>query len=180
MLELVNHLDASYNLARWLTQNDHDAEDIVQDAYVRAIRHFGGFQGDNARAWLLAIVRNLCYDFMRHKGVRERSAPFDEELHNTGLATTTDPEVSLLQKERQGLLRKALAELPLELREVLLLRELEELSYREIAAIAKIPVGTVMSRLSRGRKRLQQLLLVDPSGKEHIPHDPAARDANYA
>ena len=158
MLQLVNHLDASYNLAKWLTQNEHDAEDIVQDAYLRAIRHFGSFQVGEGRAWLLAIVRNLCYDSMRRKSVRERTTPFDEDLHHTCL-DSSDPETSLLQKERAGLLRDALAELPLELREVLVLRELEELSYREISSIAQVPMGTVMSRLNRARKRLHQVLL---------------------
>jgi RNA polymerase sigma factor (sigma-70 family) len=158
MLQLLNHLAAAYNLARWLTHNEHDAEDIVQDAYLRAIRHFGGFQGGEGKAWLLAIVRNRCYDSMRHKSVRERTMPFDEELHNVRQATL-DPEASLLQQERAELLRQALAGLPLELREVLVLRELEQLSYSEIAGIAKIPMGTVMSRLSRGRKRLQEVLL---------------------
>ena len=160
MLQLVTHLDASYNLAKWLTQNEHDAEDIVQDAYVRAIRHFGSFQGGDGRAWLLTIVRNLCYDSMRRKNVRERTASFDEDLHNSHPATTSSPEACLLQKERAEMLRQALAELPLELREVLILRELEELSYSEIADIAQVPMGTVMSRLSRARKRLQQILLL--------------------
>jgi len=158
VLQLVNHLDASYNLAKWLTQNEHDAEDIVQDAFLRAIRHFGSFQGGEGRAWLLTIVRNLCYDSMRRKNVRERTAPFDEEVHYH-CPTPSNPEASLLQKERAGILRDALAELPLELREVLVLRELEELSYREIASIAQVPMGTVMSRLNRARKRLQRVLL---------------------
>ena len=157
MLQLVNHLDASYNLAKWLTQNEHDAEDIVQEAYLRAIRHFDSFRGGEGRAWLLAIVRNLCYDSMRHRSVRERTASFDEELHNPCL-NSSDPEASLLQKERTGMLRQALTELPLELREVLVLREFEELSYREIADIARVPLGTVMSRLSRARRRLQEVL----------------------
>ena len=165
MLQLLNHLDAAYNLARWLTHNEHDAEDIVQDAYLRAIRHYGTFQGGEGKAWLLKIVRNRCYDAMRHKGTHERTAPFDEQLHNVGHATL-DPEASLLQQERAGLLRRALAELPTELREVLVLRELEQLSYSEIAGIAKIPVGTVMSRLSRGRKRLQEVLLVPKNGEK--------------
>ena len=173
MLQLLNHLNAAYNLARWLTQNEHDAEDSVQDAYLRAIRHFGRFQGGDGRAWLLAIVRNQCYDYMRHKGVRERTTPFDEELHNARQATN-DPEASLLQKERAGLLRQALSELPMGLREVVVLRDLEELSYREIASIARIPMGTVMSRLSRGRKRLQQVLLVPKNGAENGPQDTAA------
>jgi len=165
VLQLLNHLDAAYNLARWLTHNDHDAEDIVQDAYLRAIRHYGGFQGGEGKAWLLTIVRNRCYDSMRHKGIRERTTPFDEELHNVRQATL-DPEASLLQQERAGLLRQALAELPTELREVLILRELEQLSYSEIAGIAKIPMGTVMSRLNRARKRLQQVLLVPTNGED--------------
>jgi RNA polymerase sigma factor (sigma-70 family) len=160
VLQLVNHLEASYNLAKWLTQNEHDAEDVVQDAYLRAIRHFRSFQGGEGRAWLLTIVRNLCYDTMRRRNVHERTASFDEKLDNTCASPTPDPEACLLRKERAELLRQALAELPLDLREVLVLRELQELSYREIASIAQVPMGTVMSRLSRGRKRLQQLMLL--------------------
>jgi RNA polymerase sigma factor (sigma-70 family) len=159
MLQLVNHLDASYNLAKWLTQNEQDAEDIVQDAYLRAIRHFGSFRGEEGRAWLLTIVRNLCYDAMRRKKVREGTASFDEELHCTCPTTTSDPESALLHKERADVLQRALGELPLELREVLVLREIEELSYREIASVTQIRMGTVMSRLSRARKRLQDVLL---------------------
>jgi RNA polymerase sigma factor (sigma-70 family) len=173
MLQLLDHLDAAYNLARWLTQNEHDAEDVVQDAYLRAIRHFAGFQGGDGKAWLLAIVRNRCYDSITRKGVRERTTPFDEELHNP---RQTDPETSLLQQERAGWLRQALAKLPSELREVLVLRELEELSYKEIASIANIPMGTVMSRLSRGRERLQRVLLVPKDGgKEDPQNTPATR-----
>jgi RNA polymerase sigma factor (sigma-70 family) len=173
MLLLLNHLDSAYNPARWLTRNEHDAEDIVQDAYLRAIRHFGGFHGGEDRAWLLTIVRNRCYDSARHKGVRERTTPFDVDLHNTH-QVTLDPETSLLQKERAGLLRDALAELPLELREVLVLRELEELSYRDIAGITGIPMGTVMSRLSRGRQQLQRVLLNPSNGQKDDLRDAAA------
>jgi RNA polymerase sigma factor (sigma-70 family) len=169
MLQLLNHLDAAYNLAKWLTRNEHDAEDVVQDAYLRAIRHFDGFQGGEGRAWLLAIVRNRCYDSLRHKGVREQTTPFDQELHDTRQASP-DPEASLLQRERAGLLRQALAELPSDLREVLVLRELEELSYKEIANIVGVPMGTVMSRLSRARKRLQEILLV-PQNAGDGPQD---------
>lgn len=123
----------------------------------------------------MAIVRNLCYDFMRRKGVRGRTAPFDEGLHNNCPAAT-DPEASLLQEERAGLLRQALAELPVELLEVLVLRELDELSYREIASIARVPMGTVMSRLSRARKRLQSVLLPPKHVGETDSQDtPAAR-----
>lgn len=168
MLQLLNHLDAAYNLARWLTQNEHDAEDIVQDAYLRAIRHFEGFQGGEGKAWLLTIVRNRCYDSARRGRVRESS--FDEELHHGG-HHYVDPESSLLQKERAALLHNALRELPCELREVLVLRELEELSYREIAAVAKIPIGTVMSRLSRARARLQETLLSSRNEREEGKHE---------
>jgi RNA polymerase sigma factor (sigma-70 family) len=175
VLQLVKHLDASYNLAKWLTQNDHDAEDIVQDAYLRAIRHFGSFQGGEGRAWLLTIVRNLCYDSMRRKNARERTASFDEELHSTCPTTTPDPEACLLQKERVEMLRQALTELPLELREVLVLRELQELSYREIASITQVPMGTVMSRLSRARDRLQEVLLFPETAGEAVSQStPAA------
>ena len=173
MLQLLNHLGAAYNLARWLTKNEHDAEDIVQDAYLRAIRHFGTFQGGEGRAWLLTIVRNRCYDSARQKGVRERTTLFDEELHNTRQATP-DPESSLLQKERAGLLQEALAGLPFELREVLVLRELEELSYKEIADITRIPMGTVMSRLSRARRQLQDLLLEASNGRQDDTQHSAA------
>ena len=172
MLQLLDHFDASYNLARWLTQNEHDAEDIVQDAYLRAIRHFEGFKGGECKAWFLTIVRNLCYDSMRHKG-RNRTMPFDEEIQNCYVANSS-PEIPLLQKERSGLLRQALEELPLEYREVLVLRELEELSYREIALIAKIPVGTVMSRLSRARERLQKVLLSPEKGEDSDSQDATA------
>jgi RNA polymerase sigma factor (sigma-70 family) len=157
MAMLVVHLDAAYNLARWLMRNETDAEDLVQEAYVRAFTHFAGFRGGDGRAWLLAIVRNSCYDRLKQKGVREQYAAFDETLHSTD-RQTLNPETSLLQAERSELVRESLAELPPEYREVLVLRELEQLSYREIATIAGIPLGTVMSRLSRARQRLQQSL----------------------
>jgi RNA polymerase sigma-70 factor (ECF subfamily) len=157
MALLVAHLDAAYNLARWLMRNEADAEDLVQEAYVRAFTHFGGFRGGDGRAWLLAIVRNSCYDRLKQKGVQDKYAAFDEALHSTD-RQTLDPETSLLLAERAELVRESLADLPEEYREVLVLRELEQLSYREIATIAAIPLGTVMSRLSRARQRLQQSL----------------------
>jgi RNA polymerase sigma-70 factor (ECF subfamily) len=157
MALLVVHLDAAYNLARWLMHNETDAEDLVQEAYMRAFAHFAGFRGGDGRAWLLAIVRNSCYDRLKQKGIREQYAAFDEALHSADRQTLS-PETSLLLAERAESVRESLAELPAEYREVLVLRELEQLSYREIAAVAAIPLGTVMSRLSRGRKRLQQSL----------------------
>jgi RNA polymerase sigma-70 factor (ECF subfamily) len=154
---LVAHLDAAYNLARWLMRNETEAEDVVQDSYLRAIRHFGAFRGGDGRAWLLTIVRNGCYDRLRQNSASSRSTDFDEAVHSGG-QQSPNPETALLQAERSELVRKSLEELPPEYREVLVLRELEQLSYREIADITRIPMGTVMSRLNRGRQRLQQTL----------------------
>ena len=155
---LVAHLNAAYNLARWLMPNETEAEDMVQEAYLRAISHFAGFRGGDGRAWLLTIVRNTCYNRLRRNGVSGQHPGFDEAVHGAG-RQTPDPETALLLAERTELVRKSLAELPADYREVLVLRELEQLSYREIANIAEIPLGTVMSRLSRARQQLQQIVL---------------------
>ena len=163
MTKFLTHLDAAYNLARWLMRDEHDAEDAVQEAYLKAFRHQAGFRGDDGRAWLLAIVRNTCYDRLKQHGVRDNSA-FDERIHSVG-QSTTNPETSLLEKEKTELLREALEALSPEYREVLVLRELEELSYVEIASITKIPIGTVMSRLSRARKQLQESFLHRAAGR---------------
>ena len=163
MTRFLPHLDAAYNLARWLMRNEHDAEDVVQEAYLKAFRHQAGFRGDDGRAWLLAIVRNTCYDRLKQSSVRDNSA-FDERIHSIG-QSTTNPESSLLDKEKTELLREALEALSPEYREVLVLRELEELSYVEIASITKIPIGTVMSRLSRARKQLQESFLHRAAGQ---------------
>jgi RNA polymerase sigma-70 factor (ECF subfamily) len=154
---VLPHLPAAYNLARWLTRNDHDAEDVVQEAYVRAFRFFDGFHGGESRPWLLAIVRHTCYTWLQHNRGREPVTGFDEDIHSVD-REAANPETLLLHRTNQLLLRQALEELPVEFREVIILRELEGLSYKEIAAIADLPVGTVMSRLARGRKRLQQTL----------------------
>ncbi len=154
---LMPHLDAAYNLARWLTRDDHDAEDVVQEAYLRALKSFGGFHASDGRAWLLAIVRNACYTWLQRKRVREPATAFDEEMHSVDAGAVT-PVTLLLQKEDKQAVRQAVEELPVDLREVVVLRELEGLSYKEIAAIADIPMGTVMSRLARARNRLQQRL----------------------
>jgi RNA polymerase sigma factor (sigma-70 family) len=147
------HLDAAYNLARWLTRNDRDAEDLVQESYLRAFRFFDGFRGDNSRAWLLKIVRNTFYTSTRHRTL-EPAASLDEELLDVE-CESCDPETIALASADQDLLRQALESLPAEYREALVLRELEGLSYREIAVIAAVPLGTVMSRLARARKQLQ-------------------------
>ena len=155
---VLPHMDAAYNLARWLTRNDHDAEDLVQESYLRAFKFFGSFQGANARGWLLTIVRNTCYTWFRENRPQELTTSFDENIHGTE-ADPFDPEKLLLQSESGQLIKQAMEELPLEFREVLTLRELEGLSYKEIAVIAGIPLGTVMSRLARARSRLKQCLI---------------------
>jgi RNA polymerase sigma factor (sigma-70 family) len=154
---LLPHVAAAYNLARWLTHDDHDAEDVVQEAYLRALKSFGGFHGTDGRAWLLAIVRNACYTSLQQKRARGPATAFDEEIHGIE-ADDLSPEKALLRNEDKQSVHQAVAELPVELREVVVLRELEGLSYKEIAAIAAIPLGTVMSRLARARERLQQRL----------------------
>jgi RNA polymerase sigma-70 factor (ECF subfamily) len=155
---ILPHLDAAYNLARWLTRRDQDAEDVVQEAYLRAFQFFGSFRGGDGRTWLLTIVRNTCYTWLRKNRVTEQSASFEEEKHSPAFADS-NPEAILLRAEDAEMLRKTLGELPAEYREVLVLRELEELSYKELAQVTGMPIGTVMSRLARGRERLQQLLI---------------------
>jgi RNA polymerase sigma factor (sigma-70 family) len=152
---VLSHLDAAYNLARWLTRDEEDAQDVVQEAFLRAFQYFDGFHGGDSRAWLLTIVRHTSYSWM-HKNHPRELVPFDEELFD--LESEASPEEMLLESIDQQALRKALEELPLEFREVMILRELEEFSYKEIAQIAGIPIGTVMSRLARARKQLQQRL----------------------
>src|SRR4029077_17461155 len=124
---LLPHLDAAYNLARWLTRDDHDAEDLVQVAYLRALKFFGGFHEANGRAWLLAIVRNACYTWLEQKRARGTATAFDEEIHSVG-SDGTDPEKPWLREDQKQSVRRAVEELPLELREVVVLREMEDLS----------------------------------------------------
>jgi RNA polymerase sigma-70 factor (ECF subfamily) len=154
---ILPHLDAAYNLARWLTRNDHDAEDVVQEAYLRAFQFFGGFHGTDGRSWLLTIIRNTCYTWLQKNRGHQPTTTFDEAVHSMD-AGAADPKELLIQGEDKQLLRDALEELSAEFREILVLRELEGFSYKEIAAIAGIPVGTVMSRLARARERLEQCL----------------------
>jgi RNA polymerase sigma-70 factor, ECF subfamily len=158
---VLPHLDAAYDLARWLTRNDHDAEDVLQTAALRALQFFDGFHGVNARAWLLTIVRNVFYTWLdaRHRG--HEAVPFDEEIHATedAGAPLGQPEAELLRRVESRFLREGFEALPLPLREVMVLRELEGLSYKEIAAVTAVPIGTVMSRLSRARRQLQDFLI---------------------
>jgi RNA polymerase sigma-70 factor, ECF subfamily len=155
---LIKQLGAAYNLARWLMRDETEAEDAVQDAYMRAINHFASFRGGDGRAWLLTIVRNSCYNRLRQKGASGLNTDFDEAVHSVG-RQPANPETELLQAERTELVRRSLDELPATYREVIVLRELEQLSYREIANIAGVPLGTVMSRLNRARQQLQQAIL---------------------
>ena len=163
---VLPHLDSAYNLARWLTRNDHDAQDVVQEAYMRAFRSFDGFRGDNARPWLLAIVRNTCYTWLSQNRHAEVEVPFDEELHGgeSGAgagAYDASPEAILGRLDDVRLVDEALARLPVGYREVVILRDIEDLSYKEIAVVAGLPIGTVMSRLARGRRiLLKQLTLL--------------------
>jgi RNA polymerase sigma factor (sigma-70 family) len=151
---VLPHLDAAYNLAHWLTRNDTDAEDVVQESYLRAFKFFGDFRGEDGRSWLLAIVRNACYTWMQRNRSPDLMVPVDDELHEIE-STDLNPEALLMQKADTLTVRRALEELPVEFREVLVLRELEEMSYRDMASITDLPLGTVMSRLARGRKRLK-------------------------
>jgi RNA polymerase sigma-70 factor (ECF subfamily) len=153
---IIPHLNAAYNLARWLTRNADDAEDLVQEAYLRAFRSFDTFEGADAKAWLLTVVRNTCFTWLKKKG-GQPAVEFDEQMHSGG-EESPDAEAVLVNQAALGALNGCLEGLPLEFREAIVLRELEELSYKEISEIARVPVGTVMSRIARGRKRLQQCL----------------------
>jgi len=159
---ILPHLDAAYNLARWLTRNTQDAEDVVQEAYLRAFRFFGGFRGGNARTWLLKIVRNTCYTWLHQNRAQQVTDPFDEQA-NTDVTESQNPETLLLRRADGQLLNQALEELPMAFREVLVLLEVEGLSYKEIAEMLGIPIGTVMSRLARARQRLRKSLRRDLS-----------------
>jgi RNA polymerase sigma-70 factor (ECF subfamily) len=153
---MLPHLDAAYNLARWLTRNEDDAQDVVQEAYLRAFRFFDGFRGGDGRAWLLAVVRNTALSWLR----RERGAPqvsFDEEMHGPGSECAT-VESKLVDGAKFAELRNCLDLLPRDFREVVVMRELEEMPYRDIAEAASVPIGTVMSRLFRARQRLLECL----------------------
>lgn len=159
---MLPHLDAAYGFARWLTKNDELAQDAVQEAYLRALRFFGAFRGDEARPWLLKIVRNACLELMDREHFSAVSEAFDEERHGTDTVAAgsvvvlpVNPETAAVERAERQLVRDCLAALPRDFREVLVLREIEGCSYKEIAGIAGIPIGTVMSRLARARRLLQ-------------------------
>ena len=154
---VLPHLDAAYNLARWLLRQEHDAEDVVQEACLRAFNGFGRFHGGEARCWLLTIVRNTCYTWLTRNRETIPTASFDEALHDVA-TDDFDPQVIVQQRGDRAAVKQAIEELPVEFREVLILREFEGLSYQQIASVADLPVGTVMSRLARARQRLGQAL----------------------
>jgi RNA polymerase sigma-70 factor, ECF subfamily len=155
---VLPHLDAAYNLARWLTRNEHDARDVVQDACLRAFKFFGGFRGDNSRSWLLTIVRNTSYTWLEKNRKHELVSAMDETTEAVE-DSSPNPAAAMLQQLDRERVRQAIENLPLEFREAIILRELEDLSYREIADIAGVPIGTVMSRLARARKLLERELV---------------------
>ena len=154
---VLPHLDTAYNLARWLAGNDHDAQDVAQEASLRAFRFFGSFRGENARAWLLSIVRNTFYTWLRKNRPPEKTIDIDDgtlEIEDVSAnAAAASPHFA-----DADAVRRAIAELPVEFREIVILREMEGFSYKEIADLAEVPIGTVMSRLARARKLLQKSL----------------------
>jgi RNA polymerase sigma-70 factor (ECF subfamily) len=153
---VVPHLDAGYRLARWLMRDEHDAEDVVQEACLRALRYFRTFDGEDGRAWFLRIVRNTCYGWRRH-GFQALTDSFDEERHSSA-RPQSDPETLLLKTDDAAVMARALDRLPGHFHQLLALRELEGLSYRELSDVIGIPIGTVMSRLSRAREALRNAL----------------------
>ena len=152
---VMPHIQAAFNLARWLTRNDQDAEDVVQEGCLRAFRFIEGFHGGDSRAWVLAIVRNVSYTWLHRNQNHDLALPIDDRLHDIA-DEGQNPEAVVFKRLDRQAMAQALEELPVEFREVIVLRELEDLSYKEIAQIADLPIGTVMSRLARARQRLQQ------------------------
>lgn len=163
---VLPHLNAAYGLARYLLRNDADADDVVQESFLRALRHFGGFRGEGerqSRAWVLAIVRNMAYTWQHRRRAEASATEFDETIHSEA-AAGEHPGSELARRDSHATLAEALDRLPHDLREVIVLREIEGLSYKEIGDVVDVPIGTVMSRLSRARRRLQHAVVV--SGEE--------------
>ena len=156
--EIMRHLDAAYNLSLWLLRDPHDAEDATQSALYKAFRAFGRMRGNDAKPWLLAIVRNECMDVLQSRSVRTRLEHPNEDVLEYTESNELDPEAAAMQSLDAQAVLAAIDQLPPEFREVVMLREIEELSYREIAQVIGKPVGTVMSRLARARSRLQLML----------------------
>jgi RNA polymerase sigma factor (sigma-70 family) len=155
---VLAHLDAAYNLARWITRNDSGAEDAVQEACLRAFRFFANQHGPNPKAWFMAIVRNACMDWLKEQRPRALEDEYDDDAHSVA-AGPSEPDAAAMNAVETRWIRECIAALPAEYREVIVLRELEELSYKEISAVIDVPIGTVMSRLSRARDLLQQKMV---------------------
>ena len=154
---MLPHLDAAHNLARWLLRNEQDAQDVVQEAYLRAFKSFAGFRGSNGRAWLLTIVRNTSYTLLKKNRAVDLTTTFEEDIHAPSQESAS-PATILEHAEDAELMRNAMEKLPAEFREILSLRHQEDLSYKELGEILKIPTGTVMSRLARARAKLKEYL----------------------
>ena len=161
---MLPHLDAAYNLARWMTRNDADAQDVVQEAYLRALRFFDSFTGGSGRGWILTIVRNTCYSWMQRNRPAEPLLLFDENEYVERGAGTSQ-ETDLILRARRECLELCIGELPVRFREIIVMRDLEGMSYREVTEAAEVPVGTVMSRLARARKRLVKCIVSRTGGK---------------
>lgn len=167
---MLAHLDSAYNLARWLLRDEQNAQDVVQDAYLRGFKYFESFRGGDARPWILGIVRNACFSWLEKNRRADEVLIFDEErdiaiVDARWPAETDSPEQSLLRKVEKARIDQAIAGLAPAFREVIILREMEEMSYEQISQVAGIPVGTVMSRLARARALLRRAL-VESDGKE--------------
>ena len=164
----IPHMDDAYNLARWLVRDDHDAQDVVQEAYLRALKFAGGFRGGDPRAWILAIVRNTAFTWLRRNRGSDSPAEFDEKVHG-GSTEECGLEAEAVRKADGAMIRAALEELADEFREVIVMRDIDGLSYKEIADAADVPIGTVMSRLARARgklaRSLQQRIVQDRTAK---------------
>lgn len=161
------YLDAAFNLARWLVRDPHAAQDVVQEAYLRGLKYYETFRGDDIKPWLLGIVRNTCYTWLKQHSLHKENVEFDESRDGDHLdpiyfQSENNPESLLMRKQEKNLINVAIDGLPPQFREVLILRELEELSYEDIAAVTDIPLGTVMSRLSRARSMLRTVLKTPP------------------
>jgi RNA polymerase sigma-70 factor (ECF subfamily) len=163
---LLPHLDAAYNLARWLAGNDHDAQDVAQEASLRAFKFFGSYRGENARAWLLTIVRNTFYSWLQKNRPLATTGELDEEALAVEDVSSNAEDINLRLGDAETV-QRAIASLPVEFREILVLRAMEGFSYKEIADLSDAPIGTVMSRLARARRQLQKRLAVEfkPGGQ---------------